>query len=151
MEGRQIAELLAAHEETIACLYQAFGRRFTEHAEFWNRLAEEEKQHAFWIERFIIRIENGDGIIKPERFNPSVVADSIAAIEQIISNVSNPDVTLNDAVSFAVRCEKNIIEGRFYELFEGNCAEVKQMQYALDLVVREHYDRIHSFAESNCQ
>ena len=147
MEPHEIVELLAVHEEMIGQLYLACGRRFIKHADFWNEMAEEEKQHAYWIRRFLIRIRNGEGKIKSDLFSSPIITNSLTAIEELAGNVNNPEFTMVDALAFAAQCEQNLMEGHFYEIFEGNCAEVKQMQYALDLVVREHFKKIKDLAE----
>lgn len=63
-------------------------------------------------------------------------------IEENTCTLNNPEFTWAAALDFAAPCEQNLLNARFCEFFEGSCPEVKRMQYALDLVVREHYRRI---------
>lgn len=146
MEKQEIVELLALHEESISKLYSVISKRFIEYQNFWEKLADEEMQHAGSIRKLLLRIQGGLGIVNSEKFSFSKLSESLADIQEATGRVEEPDFTLQDALSLSLSIEESLLEGKYFEVFIGNCAEVKQVQYCLEAAVKDHCQRIRQIA-----
>jgi rubrerythrin len=142
-DERNIVCLLAEHEHTLARLYRAYAGRFPEHQAFWSRLAEEEDQHAKWLQRLLIRVEEGLGCVRAERFERSAVEESTQRIVQMIKEAANPEFSMADALQTAMTLEQASLEAEYFEVFEGTAAEIVQVQYCLADALIDHRRRIY--------
>jgi hypothetical protein len=141
-QGR-IVEMLAKHEEAIGELYSEYAKKFGSLAQFWEKLADEEEQHAYWIRRLDRRILEEDcGYIDTQKFSTKMVDESLERIKKKLEEAKNGEVELKDALKFAMSVEESIIESKYFEVFVGDIAEIKQVQYCLEEVTREHRERI---------
>ena len=146
MDKQEIVELLALHEETISKLYTVISKRFFEYQNFWEKLADEEMQHAGSIRILLLRIQDDLGIVNSEKFSFSKLSESLADIQGTIGRVGEPDFTLQEALSLSLSIEESLFEGKYFDVFVGNCAEVKQVQYCLKAAVKDHCQRIRQMA-----
>ena len=137
-----IVELLARHEEAIAKLYNLYGQQFAGHGDFWRKLAGEEIQHANMLRRLRTRIEAGEGRIIHERFDSEALRESLGRIEAIIEKTAKGKLDHKKAIEIAAAIEGSIAESRYFEVFEGNCAEILQVQYYLNGATEDHRQRI---------
>ena len=137
-----IVELLAEHECAIGRLYRAYATRFGHHKDLWSKLAEEEDQHANWLRRLLVRVEEGLGCVRPDRFDRSAVEASISRVEQMILEAAKPEFSSADALSTAMTLEEALLEAKYFEVFEGTAAEVIQVQYCLADATEDHCRRI---------
>jgi len=137
-DERSIMCLLADHEHAMARLYRAYARRFPERQDFWSRLADEEDQHAKWLQRLLIRVEEGLGCVRPERFDRSAVDDSMQQIARMINEAAKPEFSMAEALQAAMTLEQTLLEAKYFEVFEGTAAEVVQVQYCLADALIDH-------------
>jgi hypothetical protein len=116
------AELILATvavEVSIAQLYQAYGKRFLSHKEFWYSLRREEMEHAH-------RIKELEPILGHE---PLSLDDRYAyfGIKQFNENLDRElarvgDMSLIDALALTVKVENSLIENLIFEA-RGCCTE----------------------------
>jgi hypothetical protein len=137
-----IVELLAEHEEAIAKLYNLYGQRFAEHGDFWRKLSGEEIQHANMLRRLKSRIEAGEGRVVRERFDIGALQESLGRINANIERAAEGEFGHNEAIETAAAIEGLIVESRYYEVFEGNCPEIVQVQYYLGDAAEDHRQRV---------
>ncbi|MHC4757939.1 MAG: hypothetical protein ACYTE8_04725 [Planctomycetota bacterium] len=139
----EIVEMLAGHEELIGQLYSQHAQKLPEFSEFWNKLASEEAQHAHWLRRLNKRIQQeNSGYINTKKFSKELIEESLYRIKKKVEEVKANDVELRDALMFALSIEASILENKYFEIFIGNIAEIKQVQYCLEEVTREHRESI---------
>lgn len=143
-----IVELLAEHERAIGRLYQAYAARFPDYRDFWSQLADEEKEHAQWLRRLLVRVKEGLGFVRPDRFDAATVKDSLAQVERMIEEARRPGFSSTDALNTALTLEESLWEAEYFEVFEGTAAEVVQVQYCLADAAKDHRDRIRKMASS---
>ena len=143
-EGQEkIVEMLAGHEEAIGQLYSEYARKLPQCAEFWEKLAAEEEQHAYWLRRLNKRIQQENcGYINTEKFSEELIEESLRRIKKKIEEVKSSDIELIDALMFALSVEASILENKYFEIFVGEIAEIKQVQYCLEEVTKNHRERI---------
>jgi hypothetical protein len=147
-EDQGIVSLLAEHEHAIGRLYRAYASRFPQHQDFWSKLADEEDQHAKWLQRLLVRVEEGLGCVRPDRFDRSAVEASIRSVEQMVREAAKADFSLADALGTAVTLENSLLEAEYFEVFEGTAAEVVQVQYCLADAAEDHRRRIQKMMSS---
>jgi rubrerythrin len=139
----KIVEMLAGHEEAIGELYSEYARKLPDSAEFWEKLAAEEEQHAYWLRRLNKRIQQENcGYIDTKKFSEELIKESLRRIKKKIEEVKESDIKLTDALMFALSAEASILENKYFEIFVGEIAEIKQVQYCLEEVTKEHRERI---------
>jgi len=143
-----IVNLLAEHERAIGRLYRVYAGRFPEHRDFWSRLADEEEQHANWLRRLLVRVEEGLGCVRPDRFDRSAVEGSIRRVEQMIEEAAKPQFSSADALRTAMTIENTLLEAEYFEIFEGTAAEVVQVQYCLADATEDHCQRLRGMMSS---
>lgn len=136
-------EMLIKNEETASVLYKVYAERFQEERDFWNSLAEEEKTHASWIEKFYNDNKNlvsfNDQRFKPELFNISLDYMSEKLNE---ANSEDSEITLKDALSIALGLETGMIERGYFEVFETDSPELKKTLQSLSDATLRHTEKI---------
>ncbi|MHC4293281.1 MAG: hypothetical protein ACYSTX_03215 [Planctomycetota bacterium] len=139
----RIVEMLAEHEEAIGLLYSEYSKKLPQCAGFWEKLASEEEQHAHWLRRLNKRIQQENcGYINTKKFSEELIEESLRRIKKKIEEVKTTDIELKHALMFALSIEASILENKYFEIFVGEIAEIKQVQYCLEEVTKEHRERI---------
>lgn len=138
-------QLLAKHEETIGLLYEAYAKRFPEHAQFWTSIANDEKSHAAWIWKLCQKAEDGSIRFDGNRFNSKAIETSLKYIRSWIQEAETQSMDLIKAISIALDIENGLLEKKYYEVFEADLPEVKQVFIALSKASEGHKQRIAAF------
>jgi rubrerythrin len=147
-DERDIVSLLTEHEQAIGRLYRTYTNKFPEQQEFWSKLADEEDEHAQWLRRLLVRVEEGLGCVRADRFDRSAVEASIQRIGRTVKDAAKPGFSLMDAFDTAMILEETLLECKYFEVFEGTAAEVVQVQYCLADATEDHCRRLQKMIES---
>jgi rubrerythrin len=147
-DERDIVSLLTEHEQAIGRLYRTYTNKFPEQQEFWSKLADEEDEHAQWLRRLLVRVEEGLGCVRADRFDRSAVEASIQRIGRTVKDAAKPGFSLMDALDTAMILEETLLECKYFEVFEGTAAEVVQVQYCLADATEDHCRRLQKMIES---
>lgn len=148
LDERGIVSLLAEHEHAIGRLYRTYASRFPKQRRFWSKLADEEDEHARWLRRLLVRVEEGLGCVRTDRFNSSTVEASIECVAHMVKEAAKSEFSLADALATAMTIEGALLEAEYFEVFEGTAAEVVQVQYCLADAAEDHYRRIQEMTAS---
>ncbi|HBY56922.1 MAG TPA: hypothetical protein DEG96_03550 [Candidatus Atribacteria bacterium] len=135
-------ELLAEHEKIISCLYKEYARKFPEQKDFWLKIAGEEIEHSDWIYELKSKIKEESLYFKERRFKTEAIKTSVEYIKKQITKAQNEKMSIKNALSVARDLESGLIEKKFFEVFEPDCREIKQVLLDLATATREHYNRI---------
>jgi len=138
----KVIELLAEHEKAISQLYREYARTFPEQKAFWSKIAEEEIEHASWILKLRSQAEKGSLYFKEGRFKTEAIKTSLEYVKSQIAEAQNSKISAKNALSVARDLESGLIEKKFFEVFEPDCREIKQVLLDLAAATREHYNRI---------
>jgi len=138
----EIIELLAEHEKEISRLYQEYARKFPEQKDFWSKIAHEEIEHARWIFKLRSKIKEGSLYFKEGRFNMEAIKISLGYLKSQIIEAQNNKISAKNALSVARDIENGLIEKKFFEVFEPDCREIKQVFLDLATATRDHSNRI---------
>ncbi len=130
--------LLIEHEKKISELYRAYAQEFPAVRVFWQRLCNEEMQHAKCIETLA---ESGELSVR-ECFPAEAVQTSIHYVQKLIEEVPRHSHTLLNAVSLSLNLEVAMIENQFFEVFKGDSDELAEVFRTLTDQTREHLGQI---------
>ncbi|MEA2022209.1 MAG: hypothetical protein U9N08_07025 [Candidatus Caldatribacteriota bacterium] len=135
-------KLLAEHEKVISQLYKEYARKFPEQKDFWSKIAREEIEHASWIFKLRSQTEEGSLYFKEGRFKSEAIKTSLKYVKSQITKAQNKKISAKNALSIARDLESGLIEKKFFEIFESDCREIKQVLRDLAAATREHRNRI---------
>jgi len=138
----KVIKLLAEHEKVISQLYREYARKFPEQKDFWSKIAAEEIEHASWIFKLRSQAEKGSLYFKEGRFKIEAIKTSLEYVKSQITEAQNNKISAKNALSVARDLESGLIEKKFFEIFEPDCREIKQVLLDLAAATREHYNRI---------
>lgn len=79
---------------------------------------------------------------KEERFKVEAIKTSLEYLKSQIDEAQNNKISAKHALSVARDIESGLIEKKFFEVFEPDCREIKQVLLDLAAATREHYNTI---------
>jgi len=138
----KVIKLLAEHEKVIGQLYKEYARKFPEQKGFWLKIAAEEIEHASWIFKLRSQAEKDLLYFKEGRFKTEAIETSLEYVKSQITEAQYNKISAKNALSVARDLESGLIEKKFFEVFEPDCREIKQVLLNLAAATREHYNRI---------
>jgi len=136
--------LLAEHEKTIAELYRIYAQTFPDLADLWNTLAEEEIEHASWIQAFAGQVETGEAALIGCRFNPDAISRAIEYLKGRI--LAAPLEPLYHAFATSLDIETALLESKYYEVAYDASPQARRLLAALAEAAREHHHRLQETA-----
>lgn len=138
----EILEAMKEHEQALARLYGLYAEKYPEYKNFWMSLSLEENQHAAWLDKLWSEIENGSEDIVVERFPIGAVQRSTEYVKKLEDTVNQPDFTLVNALSTALRLEEALMENKFFEVCEGDGVKTKRTLNLLAQSTMEHCHKV---------
>jgi len=128
----------------ISNLYKEYAQKFPEQKNFWLKIAGEEIEHASWIFKLRSKIKEESLYFKEGRFKVEAIKTSLEYVKSQITEAQNNKISAKHkhALSVARDLESRLIEKRFFEVFEPDCREIKQVFLDLATATREHSNRI---------
>ena len=138
----EVIELLAQHEEAASEVYKTFAERFPDKRQFWTVLQLEELDHASWVRRLKPKIDEGYIYFNQERFKTEAIQESLERLKGALSKAKQETLRLKDALSIGMDIESSLIESNYYEVYDTDDYEFKQLLTALADAFREHRDRL---------
>ena len=138
----EVIEILAKHEEAAGQLYEEYAQRFPDYKDFWSTLTGDEMEHAVWIRGLHSQIEEGSVYFKEGRFKMEAIKNSLDYLKGRLTEAQKEEISLIKALSIARDIEKALIEKKFFEVFEGDSVELKEVLLNLEAATKEHMDRI---------
>ena len=130
--------VLAAHEAAMADFYSALAARFPERTDLFSTLASAERDHARRITDFAALVSAGKVRADPSRFPAAALFASLDYIREEVGRAEAPGMTLSEALFVAHELEETLIESRYYEVVEGDSAELKELVERLSRELAEH-------------
>ena len=105
-------------------------------------MAAEEIEHSLWLTILLGKIEEGLVHFNEDRFEIRAIRGSLNYIKEEIARVQNQKMLLSEALAIALNIEKALIEKGYFQVFEGDSVELKQVLLNLEAATKEHKDRI---------
>ncbi|MFO8010608.1 MAG: ferritin family protein [Dehalococcoidia bacterium] len=137
----EVIELLAQHEEAISKLYRTYSRKLPQLDAFWSALAQEETSHAAWMRKLGLKVGQEGLFVNKGRFKAIPVRASIDFISEEIAH-AEAGIKLQEALSKALLIEQGMIERKYFEIFESDSVELKNVLRNLAEDTKRHISRI---------
>jgi rubrerythrin len=150
-EPLEAIELLAENEMVISRIYRLFSERFPDYHDFWEKMAEEEIQHADMIRSVVPEIKEGTVRFNAQRFDETSVGMFRDYLKLSLARAGEQDIPLKDAFETALAIEHDLIERSFLELFEADTEELSLVFEGLASSTREHHRRLLKAIENSGQ
>lgn len=117
---------LAALEESIGLLYEAYAEFFPDYRQFWSDLASEESNYVEWLHRLDDYVIQNPDTFTENRLN----ADGIEVFNDYVNDeysklIDNARFLIN-AFSITVYIEESMTERGYFEVFSDDCPEIKE-------------------------
>ncbi|MFC1949095.1 hypothetical protein ACFLW0_02865 [Chloroflexota bacterium] len=134
----EMMQMLAASEEAVGRLYDAYAGRFPEHEEFWLGLAMEEADHANTVFDLMRKVKDGSASFFESRLSVEKVQELQGHLGRQLARVKKEKISFADALSVAVDIEKSLSEHKYYWFFSGASEEVQELLDYLDSATQNH-------------
>jgi len=134
----EMVSLLIRNELALGGLYSFYSQKFPKLKGFWDKLVIDEKNHAAWIQNLYERVGEGSVFLNEDRFNLAALSTFNKKVLKEIDRVKNEEMTSIEALAMAVDMETALIESKFFECFEHDSVEVKQVLNKLMEETRKH-------------
>ena len=135
-------ELIAANETTLAVLYEVYAGLFTEMTEFWQHLSADEREHALWVHRLEDNLRTGAFPLRVQLIDAPAFREFHAYLEQRIHEARSMPPSLFSALTVARDIEKTLVERPFFEVFDSDAPQVKQLLRALHDSTERHFHEL---------
>ncbi|MBN1856162.1 MAG: hypothetical protein JW846_04340 [Dehalococcoidia bacterium] len=139
-------ELLRHNELAIGALYDDYAALFPSHASLWITMAEEERQHAQWIEELGIELQSSRRNTRP-RFSPESIKTFTAYVREQSDAAHREQFTAMAALTTSYYIETALIERRFFEQLTpndpANSPTLSRLKHATEQHVARIRDALH--------
>ncbi len=139
---RDALRMLIDHEVAISDLYTAYAELFSDHGDYWNLLASEERQHADAISGLLEIVDGEVRVVETSGFKPIAIMTSIDYLRGHTSRARTSPVALPAALSIALDIEKAMIERKFFGIFDTAAPEARAVLKILEEGTHTHIETI---------
>ena len=150
-EPLEAIELLAENEMVISRIYRVFSERFPDYHDFWEKMAEEEIQHADMIRSVVPEVKEGTVRLREQGLDETSVGMFRDYLKFSLARAGEQDIPLKDAFETALAIEHDLIERSFFDLFEADTRELMLVFEGLASSTREHHRRLVQTIEKSGQ
>ena len=137
-----IAEIMANIEEMISRHYTAYADKFSEHRDFWIKIASEETDHARWIRDLYSKTKDGSVTFDDKRFNGESLKELSGRLENMLADFNEESKSIKEALSNSLIVESLLLEKHCFEVFKTDAAELKDVLTRLADATKEHKLRL---------
>ena len=138
----KILEAMKEHELALAELYEVYAEKFPEYKDFWATFSREEIQHADCINTLQTIVEESTEDFVVERFKIGAIENSTQYVKNLADTARQSDISLINALSTAVYLEQALIEKNYFDVFESDNAQTKQILSLLARSTQKHYEKL---------
>jgi hypothetical protein len=141
-------ELMQRLEDSVAQLYEIYARKFPDYANFWMTLALQENMHADLIRGLGAMVSSGTIAFKEDRFSIEQLQQAFDNLQHELQIARQTDYSLSKATAIALNLEESLIEKSFFEIFESDSQEMKDVFADLARDTQEHIKKLTQFTSS---
>jgi hypothetical protein len=131
-------QALMEHEQAISNLYETFAAAYPSSSRLWNRLAEEEFEHAMMLARLAQNMEQGDATFVLGTIRMDALHRSIDSVRHQTERFQGETPSIGVAFGTALAIENDLVEREFYEVAGGDSDDVKELKEAMISSIRIH-------------
>jgi rubrerythrin len=137
----QILELYRRQELLLSEIYALFAVRFLKDASQWEKLAQDELEHAQWIDALADAVKQGEAVFAVDKVRVNGLQSVCNYLEGVLISTKAGGVDRKKAFSLAIDMEKSIIERNVFKKFSGDSEKVSAI-----LRILEHKQQAHVLA-----
>jgi hypothetical protein len=132
-QGQQLEtiDLIAAHEEALGKLYQAYADRLPEYAPLFRQLGEDEGVHSEAAATFAAKARESRVQMSPGPLRAQAIRTSLALVVRSTEEAQTIPITGVAALSISHDLEEASIEKRFFEVAETDSPELRGLMLRL--------------------
>lgn len=142
LKEAQTIELMAQNEEVFNKLYVLYADKYPEYKEFWQKIADEETNHALWLRELKPEIEIGNLSFNDGRFDLTTVFRLSEHAKQKFNEAQDQTLPIMEVLKISLAMEKSLLEGKFFEVVETDQIPLKTILFNLAKSTEEHIQRI---------
>ena len=147
----RILELLQQFETEVSHLYEIFAKKFPDQSDMWNKMVQEEINHADYVKKLFSLAQEGKLNFDEKMtktYTLKIVIDDIKAQQK---KAAENQFTLLRALSISHNLEESIIEKKLYDSFTSDDRDIKLLLEKIKTETREHASQIKKFWEEKKQ
>ena len=133
---------LSELEEAIGRLYEVLAETFPTYNNFWSELANEERQHSAWVNELRMLIVQGTAGFVNRNFNSIAIQTFINYLESEMNKVKRNELSTVNALSTTLYIEQSLMESKYFEIFDADSQEVKQILSDLASATQLHITNV---------
>jgi hypothetical protein len=142
----EIIEALAKNEECISDLYKSYSEKFADYKEFWAKMSGDELEHASRLRSLVVM----PGVrFNPDRFNLMVIRNFSHNVTKEIETSRTGYVSRVNALSVSVSFEESLLEHRYFEVFDYDLEELKEVFSRLQSETQAHLNSVRDLWSRN--
>lgn len=137
-------EILGELQEAGGNLYHIFSERFPDFSQFWSRLADDKFRHVIWINTLLGGVRQGKVRLNRDRVHMEAIRSSLQFARRQISSARKHTGSFKQAVSVAISIEMAIMDKKFFEAFESDLPDLRELADKLLEETKTHLEKLKS-------
>lgn len=142
MDQPDALSMLIRHEGIIGELYQTFASIFSDRADFWQSLAEDEQRHAEQLDELRSNPITSTWLLYSSPFKIQAIHTAISYIENQIERAKDGNLSDVQALSIAKDLENSLLERQFSSLINTAPIEIKPTIVSLANETERHLKQV---------
>lgn len=144
-EQLETAQKFLEIETGLSELYETFARSFMKHVDFWEKLSQEEAQHAYMVQTLIDEAKKGRLIFDDPRIHIRILSNMVEDIQEARRRAREGEFDSDKAFRFALNFESTIVEKKAFDNFTGTEEKVVDVLGKLKTYSMRHRERIEEY------
>ncbi len=129
-------------EKLLFEIYNDFSSRFREYHDFWQDISIDENTHALMVDTFISLYKSKNILFDHRSFSLTMIEKDIDKIKLFKSKIIKTDISLSEALEFALKAENSIIEKDLYHYQDDDPPDFKKLLITLYEDSQKHRHKI---------
>lgn len=135
-------EVLGEHQEAIGNLYHIYSERSPDLSLFWSQLADDKFRHVIWIHSLLDGVRQGKVRLDRNRFQMEAIRAAFQFVRRQISSARKRSGSFPQTFPVALSIETTILDKKFFEAFESDLPELRELTCKLLEETKEHLKKL---------
>ena len=139
MKKQSIIDLFENNELKISILYRVYSQKIPAHKNFWEKISQEEVNHAKEIARSFLKEKE---CFEENKFTRGVVNYVSGYVDEKIEEARKNKISHTEAINIALRVEQSMLEKKCFDMFIPKNATVKEVIERLNKDTKRHVEQL---------
>jgi hypothetical protein len=144
MKKDKILDLFEQNELNVSRLYKLYSKIDEKYQKFWEKLAQEEIQHALEIRE---SYQGQEDIFQENKFSRGIIKYVADFVQESVDRAKKDKLSQTEALETALRIEQSFLEKKCFEIFIPSHQKVKKVLEKLNQETEEHVERLRNQLE----